>query len=81
MQEKPLSGWICPSGINPWTVPTVQQRLNVAAAPAASQPAPVVPEEGAEGSPSPSLPPSWCWQPPTVLAGGAGGSAHTEAVQ
>lgn len=45
---------------------TIQQHLNVAAAPAPSQPAQLMPEEGAEGSPSPSL-------TPPVLAGGAGG--------
>lgn len=55
MQGEPFSGWNYPSDINPWTVPTVQQCLNVAAAPAASQPAQLMPEEGAEGSPSPQL--------------------------
>lgn len=66
MQEKPLSGWIYPSDTNPQTVSTIQQCLNVAAAPASSQPAQPMPEEGAEGSPSPSLSRSWCWQTPSV---------------
>lgn len=52
---------------------TVQHCLNVGAAPASSRPAPAMPKvsparsgraEGAEGSPSPSLPPSSCWQTP-----------------
>lgn len=70
MQEKPLSGWIYPSDTTPWMVSTIQQHLNVAAAPASSQPAQLMPE-GAEGSPSPSLTPIRCWQTPLVLAGGS----------
>lgn len=60
---------------NPWIVPAIQQRPNVAAAPASSQPAQVVPEEGAEGSPSPRVPPVGAGRAP--VAGVTGGSART----
>lgn len=71
MQEKPLSGCTYPSDTTPRMVSTIQHCPNVAAAPASSQPAQLMPEEGAEGSSSPSLTPIWCWQTPRVLAGGS----------